>query len=63
MTTLAVKQVEAVEEAEPGVFEVGLLLDDASEVTLRMTGQTLCSLADMVSQYATPKVHGSRLKR
>jgi hypothetical protein len=54
MTTLAVKQVEAVEEAEPGVFEVSLLLDDASEVTLRMTGQTLGSLADMVSQYATP---------
>jgi hypothetical protein len=54
MTTLAVKQVEAVEEGEPGVFEVILLLDDASEVSLRMTGQTLCSLADMVSQYATP---------
>jgi hypothetical protein len=54
MTTSAVKQVEAVEEAEPGMFEVRLLLEDASEVTLRMAGPTLCSLADLVSQYATP---------
>jgi hypothetical protein len=51
---LIVKQVEAVEEAEPGSFEVRLLLDDASEVILHIEGPTLCSLADMVSQYATP---------
>ena len=45
---------EAVEEIGPGIFEVRVLLEDASTATLRMNGSTLCSLADMVSQYATP---------
>jgi hypothetical protein len=52
--TLAVTKVEAVEEIGPGIFEVRVLLEDASTATLRMNGPTLCSLADMVSQYATP---------
>jgi hypothetical protein len=52
--TLAVTKIEAVEEIGPGIFEVRVLLEDASTATLRMNGSTLCSLADMVSQYATP---------
>jgi hypothetical protein len=52
--TLAVTKIEAVEEIGPGIFEVRVLLEDASTATLRMNGPTLCSLADMVSQYATP---------
>jgi hypothetical protein len=52
--TLKIQQVEAVEAVEASVFEVRLLLEDASEVVLRMDGDTLCSLADMASQYATP---------
>ena len=52
--TLVVQRVEAVQEAESAVFEVRLLLEDESEVALRMNGPTLCSLADMISQYATP---------
>ena len=51
---LEVKQVEAVEALEPEVFEVLLLLEDGSEVTLRMDRSTPCNLADMASQYATP---------
>jgi acyl-coenzyme A thioesterase PaaI-like protein len=51
---LAVTKVEAVEEIGPGIFEVRLLLEDASTARLRMNGPTLCSLADMASQYATP---------
>jgi hypothetical protein len=49
-----ITQIEAVEAVEPHTFEVRLLLEDTSTVTLRMDGPTLCSLADMVSQYATP---------
>jgi hypothetical protein len=52
--TLAVTRIDAVEEIGPGIFEVRVLLEDASTATLRMNGSTLCSLADMVSQYATP---------
>ena len=52
--TLAVTKIGAVEEIGPGIFEVRVLLEDASTATLRMNGPTLCSLADMVSQYATP---------
>ena len=48
------QKIEAVEEIGPGIFEVRVLLEDASTATLRMNGSTLCSLADMVSQYATP---------
>ena len=48
--TLAVTKIEAVEEIGPGIFEVRVLLEDASTATLRMNGSTLCSLADMVSQ-------------
>ena len=51
---LAVTKVEAVEEIGPGIFEVRVLLEENSMATLRMNGPTLCSLADMVSQYATP---------
>jgi hypothetical protein len=52
--TLAITKVESVEAIESEQFEVRLLLEDTSEVILRMDGSTLCSLADMVSQYATP---------
>ena len=58
--TLAVTKIEAVEEIGPGIFEVRVLLEDASTATLRMNGYTLCSLADMVSQYATPQNEVSR---
>jgi hypothetical protein len=50
---LEVEQVNAVEAVESGVFEVRLLLQDGSEVTLKMGTSTLSTLADMVSQYAT----------
>jgi hypothetical protein len=43
-----------VEAVEAERFESRLLLEDTSELVLRMDGPTLCSLADMVSQYATP---------
>ena len=43
--TLAVTKIEAVEEIGPGIFEVRVLLEDASTATLRMNGYTLCSLA------------------
>jgi hypothetical protein len=49
-----VEQVNAVEAVESAVFEIRLLLRDGSETILRLNGPTLCSLADMVSQYATP---------
>jgi len=49
---LEVEQVNAVEAVES--TEIRLLLQDGSEATLRLNGPTLCSLADMVSQYATP---------
>jgi hypothetical protein len=52
--TFAIAKVESVEGIESDQFEVRLLLEDTSEVILRMDGTTLCSLADMVSQYATP---------
>jgi hypothetical protein len=51
---LEVEQVNAVEAVESTLFEIRLLLQDGSEATLRLNGPTLCSLADMVSQYATP---------
>lgn len=51
---LVVRQIDAVEEIDGGVFEIRLTLEDESEVVLRMDGPMLCSLADMVSQYATP---------
>jgi hypothetical protein len=51
--TLPVSQIVAVEAVELARFEVRLMLEDGSEVVLRMDGATLCSLADMVSQYAT----------
>jgi len=50
---LEVEQVNAVEAVESTLFEIRLLLQDGSEATLRLDGPTLCSLADMVSQYAT----------
>jgi hypothetical protein len=53
-TIINVAQIVSVEAVESERFEVRLLLEDASEVVLRMDGPTLCSLADMVSQYATP---------
>lgn len=52
--TLPITQVVSVESVEAERFEVRLLLEDTSEIVLRMDGPTLCSLADMVSQYATP---------
>jgi hypothetical protein len=52
--TMAIARVESVEAIESDQFEVRLLLEDTSEVILRMDGATLCGLADMVSQYATP---------
>jgi hypothetical protein len=51
---LAITQIVSVEAVESEQFEVRLLLEDTSEVVLRMDGPTLCKLADMVSQYATP---------
>jgi hypothetical protein len=51
---LAIVQIVSVEAVESERFEVRLQLKDASEVVLVMNGPTLCSLADMVSQYATP---------
>ena len=36
--TLAVTKIEAVEEIGPGIFEVRVLLEDASTATLRMNG-------------------------
>jgi hypothetical protein len=41
--TLAVTKIEAVEEIGPGIFEVRVLLEDASTATLRMSGYTLCT--------------------
>ena len=41
--TLAVTKIEAVEEIGPGIFEVRVLLEDASTATLRMNGSTLCT--------------------
>ena len=52
--TLAITQIVSVEAVESERFEVRLMLEDASEVILKMDRPTLCSLADMVSQYATP---------
>ena len=51
---LAVDEIISVEAVDSEQFEVRVILEDASEVVLRMDGPTLCSLADMVSQYATP---------
>jgi hypothetical protein len=51
---LEVEQVNAVEAVESTVFEIRLLLQDGSETTLRLNAPTLCTLTDMVSQYATP---------
>jgi hypothetical protein len=49
-----VTRVESVEAPESAKFEVRLTVEDSSEVVLIMDGPTLCSLADSVSQYATP---------
>ena len=51
--TFAITQIVSVEAVESEQFEVRLMLEDTSEVVLRMDGPTLCTLADMVSQYAT----------
>jgi hypothetical protein len=51
---LEVQQVNAVEAVDSTVFQIRLLLRDGSEATLRLNSPTLCSLADIVSQYATP---------
>jgi hypothetical protein len=51
---LVVRQINAIEEIDGDVFEIRLTLEDESEVVLKMDGPTLCSLADVVSQYATP---------
>jgi hypothetical protein len=48
---LAISQIVSVEAER---FEVRLQLEDASELVLVMDGPTLCNLADVVSQYATP---------
>ena len=48
--TLAITQIVSVEAVESEQFEVRLLLEDTSEIVLRMDGLTLCSLADMASQ-------------
>ena len=52
-TTLHVTQIVSVEAVESERFEVRLMLEDGAEVVLMMDGPTLCSLADMISQYAT----------
>lgn len=54
MATVTATSVESVQSIEPATFEVRLLIEDTSTVTIRMDGPTLCSLADKVSQYATP---------
>ena len=51
---LVVAQIESVEAVELERFEVRLQLEDTSEIVLVMDGPSLCNLADMVSQYATP---------
>jgi hypothetical protein len=53
ITPMQVTQIVSVEAVESERFEVRLMLEDGAEVVLRMEGPTLCSLADMVSQYAT----------
>lgn len=53
-TTLEVKQVQSVEEIETAAFEVSLLLTDGTEALIKMDRANLASLADLVSQYATP---------
>ena len=50
----AIVQIVSIEAVEAERFEVRLQLEDTSEVVLVMDGPTLCSLADMVSQYAIP---------
>ena len=51
--TVVVTRIDAVEGGESGMFDVRLTLHN-STLTLVMDGPTLCSLADQVSQYATP---------
>jgi len=52
--SLEIEQVTAVQTLEDRLFEVRLMLIDGSELILKMDGPTLCRLADLVSQYATP---------
>jgi hypothetical protein len=52
--TVVVATIDPVEGAEAGMFNVWLTLHDLTNLNLVMDGQTLCSLADQVSQYATP---------
>ena len=52
--TVVVTKIDAVEGGDAGMFDVRLTLHDSTTLTLVMDGQTLCSLADQVSQYATP---------
>jgi hypothetical protein len=52
--TVVVTRIDAVEGGESGMFDVRLTLHDSTTLTLVMDGPTLCSLADQVSQYATP---------
>jgi hypothetical protein len=49
-----VSRVEAVHSPEAGMFEVRLTIEDSSEIVLVMDGGVFCSLADSISQYATP---------
>jgi len=52
--TVVVTKVDAVEEGESGMLNVRLTLHDSTSLILVMDAQTLSSLADHVSQYATP---------
>jgi hypothetical protein len=52
--TFPITQILSVEAVESERFEVRLMLEDTSEVVLTMEGPTLCNLADLFSQYATP---------
>jgi len=52
--TFPISKIVSVEAVESERLEVRLMLEHTSEVVLTMDGPTLCSLADMVSQYATP---------
>ena len=52
--TVVVTRIDAVEGGELGMFDVRLTLHYLTTLTLVMDGPTLCSLADQVSQYATP---------
>jgi hypothetical protein len=51
---LVIARVDAVQGTDPARFEVSLTAEDSSEIILVMDEAVLCTLANAVSQYATP---------